>query len=140
MNRINYIIKALLMGLIVLFAFSCSKEETGQENYTVIKNQPKDPVSIVTQYNYIPIKNNGIYNLNAYVIPESHKNEQLVYKSSNSAVASINQQGKITTFSEGMTEIKVYLKNDESVFKNILINSYNTSNIRSLFINQPMKM
>lgn len=131
MNRINYIIKALLMGLIVLFAFSCSKEETGQANYTVIKNQPKDPVSIVTQYNYIPIKNNGIYNLNAYVIPESHKNEQLVYKSSNSAVASINQQGKITTFSEGMTEIKVYLKNDESVFKNILINSYNTSNINS---------
>ena len=141
MKRISNVYKAILICVLML-SLACSKNESSSSSVNVVKNPPKDPTKIVTQYSYIPLEINKSFNLNATVIPLEKAMEPLEYSSSNSGVAGVDSNGKITTYNNGVATIKVSLKNDKNIYKNILINAYtkndavNNSKVRAVYVNK----
>ena len=141
MKRISNVYKAILICVLML-SLACSKNESSSSSVNVVKNPPKDPTKIVTQYSYIPLEINKSFNLNATVIPLEKAMEPLEYSSSNSGVAGVDITGKITTYNNGVAEVKVSLKNDKNIYKNILINAYtkndavNNSKVRAVYVNK----
>lgn len=141
MKKISNVFKAILITVLMLSLLACSKEENSA-GYNVVKNPPKDPTSIVTQYSYLPLENSKSYDLNAAVIPMEKAREPLIYSSSSNQVASVDNTGKITTYNSGFATIKVALKNDESIYKNIVVHSYEKSNepstasVRAVYVNK----
>ncbi len=135
------IIKLLTFSMLFLFAFACSNEE-GTTKIVKMSKPATDPVSIVTQNSYIPIAVNESYSLNAYVIPKEKSKEPLVYKIEDSSIATVDNKGKITTRSKGITKLTVSLKNNKKIYKNILINAYNpedlvkSESVRSVYTNK----
>ena len=141
MKKISNVYKAILICVLML-SLACSKEENSAGGVYVVKNPPKDPTSIVTQYSYIPLESSKTYNLNAAVIPLEKAKEPLEYSSNNGSVAGVDSNGKITTYNNGVATIKVSLKNDKNIYKNIIINSYNkadaanNSKVRAVYVNK----
>lgn len=141
MKKISNVYKAILITVLMLSLLACSKEENSA-GYNVVKNPPKDPTSIVTQYSYLPLENSKSYDLNAAVIPLEKAREPLIYSSNNNQVAGVDETGKITTYNSGFATIKVALKNDESIYKNIVVHSYEKSNepstasVRAVYVNK----
>lgn len=141
MKKISNVYKAILITVLMLSLLACSKEENSA-GYNVVKNPPKDPTSIVTQYSYLPLENSKSYDLNAAVIPLEKANEPLEYTTSNSGVVSVSNNGVITTYNSGIATVKVSLKNDKSIYKNIIVNSYTSndeiknSEIRAIYLNK----
>ena len=142
MKKISFVIKATLISVFVLSMLACSKNDTSSSSVQVIKNPAKDPTSIVTQYSYMPMENNKTYDLAASVIPMEKANEPLEYTTSNSGVVSVSNNGVITTYNSGIATVKVSLKNDKSIYKNIIVNSYTSndeiknSEIRAIYLNK----
>lgn len=142
MKKISNVYKAILICVLMLSLLACSKEENSAGGVYVVKNPPKDPTSIVTQYSYIPLESSKSFELNAAVIPLEKALEPLEYSSNNNSVAGVDSNGKITTYNNGVATIKVSLKNDKNIYKNIVINSYNkadaanNSKVRAVYVNK----
>ena len=115
MKKISNVYKAILITVLMISLLACSKEENSAGGVYVVKNPPKDPTSIVTQYSYIPLESSKTYNLNAAVIPLEKAKEPLEYSSNNNSVAGVDSTGKITTYNSGIATIKVALKNDKNI-------------------------
>lgn len=124
MKKINNTIKLAVLFSFILFALACSKD-TSSGGVNVIKNPPKDPTQIVTQSNYISVDNSqNSFKLYASVIPSEQAHEPLIYTSSNQSIAQVDNDGNVTVKGEGIANITVALKNNQAVYKNIIINSY----------------
>lgn len=142
MKKISFVFKAILISVFMVSLFGCTQEELAQLENNIVKKPAQDPTSIVTQYSYIPLENSKTYDLSATVIPMEKSSEPLEYSTDNKSVADVDSKGVITAYGNGIAKIKVNLKNDKSIFKNILVNSYTMSDeiknstIRAVYLNK----
>lgn len=142
MKKISFVFKAMLMLVLIVNLFACSKDDTQSISRNVIKKPAEDPTAIVTQYSYIPLEKNKAYNLSATVIPSEKASEPLEYATDNKSVAVVDDNGTITAYENGIAGIKVNLKNNKSIYKNILVNSYEltdeikNSEIRAVYVSE----
>ncbi len=74
-----------------------------------VKSVTVSPASVVVQ-------KGGVSKLTASVVPANASNQELVYKTSNSAVASVSNDGIITGVGEGWATITVCAKENESIY------------------------
>lgn len=83
MKKISFVFKAMLMLVLIVNLFACSKDDTQSISRNVVKKPAEDPTAIVTQYSYIPLEKNKAYNLSASVIPSEKASEPLEYATDN---------------------------------------------------------
>ncbi|MFC2614568.1 MAG: Ig domain-containing protein, partial [Treponema sp.] len=102
-----------LSTLTVLFFSACNN------NYpTTI---PVTGIALRSGKTAISVENRGTRQIGAYVVPENATNKNLTYSSDDEMIASVNDEGLITTHNEGTVNITITAVDNPAVSKQVTL-------------------
>lgn len=90
-----------------------AQENSVQSSIEINVFSPVTGISIDQTEIYMPVGDN--FKINAYIEPEDANNPNIIYKSDNEDIASINESGIITAVTEGETIISAISEENESI-------------------------
>ena len=90
-----------------------AQENSVQASIEINVFSPVTGISIDQTEIYMPVGDN--FKINAYIEPEDANNPNIIYKSDNEDIASINESGIITAVTEGETIISAISEENESI-------------------------
>ena len=90
-----------------------AQENSVQNSIKINVFSPVTGISIDQTEIYMPVGDN--FKINAYIEPEDANNPNIIYKSDNEDIASINESGIITAVTEGETIISAISEENESI-------------------------
>ena len=90
-----------------------AQENSVQNSIEINVFSPVTGISIDQTEIYMPVGDN--FKINAYIEPEDANNPNIIYKSDNEDIASINESGIITAVTEGETIISAISEENESI-------------------------
>lgn len=90
-----------------------AQENSVQSSIEINVFSPVTGISIDQTELYMPVGDN--FKINAYIEPEDANNPNIIYKSDNEDIASINESGIITAVTEGETIISAISEENESI-------------------------
>ena len=122
---LSLIILAMLGGIIFFLTSDGSFPDFSFLHHDPAPTPTPEPtqkiVSVILSSPTLSVKEAMTEKLDVSFIPEPEENVKLVWKSSNSGIAEVDNNGNVTGVSEGTATIRVYLENDAEVYDECVV-------------------